>query len=196
MSKYALYTTDVESTGLDPVLYDVIEVSICRMADNVQKTWLLKPTNPNNIESTALKINGHKIEDLRHESKYGRDTYKDPNKVIVEIENWINEDDFPVSNRVLVGQNVNFDKLMLEHLWKKCNVFDSFPFGRRYLDTMQIQFFLDWCKGSMDEGYSLSNLIKRYGIKNEKAHSAYADTKATKELFEKQVELFKKVLNA
>lgn len=86
---------------------------------------------------------------------------------------------------------------MLEQLWIKCQSNDSYPLSRkRTLDTMQIEFFLDWCKGSMADGYSLSNLTKKYGVKNEKAHSAAADTKATKEVFQKQVEIFKKILNA
>jgi DNA polymerase III epsilon subunit-like protein len=193
---YSIIMCDTETCGLDPVKHDVIEVSFIKLKTNEQRTYFIKPLNINNIDQGALRINGHKLEDLLHQTKYGKDTYKDPNKVIVEIENWINEDDCMVSNRVLVGQNIMFDKMMLEQLWKKCNAFDSFPFGRRYLDTMQIQFFLDWCKNEMDESYSLSALIKRYGIKNDKAHTASADTKATKELFEKQVELFKKILNA
>jgi len=84
---------------------------------------------------------------------------------------------------------------MIEQLWIKCESKDSMPFGRRTVDTMQIEFFLDMCKGEMAEGYSLKNLTKKYGVKNEKAHSAAADTLATKEVFEKQVEFFKKILN-
>jgi len=156
----------------------------------------LQPTNLQTIDTGALRVNGHKIEDLRHETKFGKDTYKDPNKVIVEIENWISEDNVPAEKRILCGQNIGFDKNMLEQLWSKCNSKDTFPFGRRLLDTMQIEFFLDWCKGTMAEGYSLNNLVKKYGVKNEKAHTAEADVKATKEVFDKQVEYFKKVLSS
>jgi DNA polymerase III epsilon subunit-like protein len=194
MNDYVLYVADCESTGLDFTRHDVIEVSFLRLSDKVQKTWLLKPTNSNNIETDALRINGHKLEDLLHQTKEGREKYQDPNKVIVEIENFINEDNIPVSNRVLCGQNINFDIQMLKQLWFKCGAEDSFPFGRRYLDTMQIELFMDYCKSSFGEGYSLSNLIKKYGVKNEKAHTAAADTRATAEVFEKQVQWFKNLL--
>jgi DNA polymerase III alpha subunit (gram-positive type) len=194
MKSYVLYVCDTETTGLDSVKNDVIELSLCRLSDNVQKTWHIKPTNFNNIEADALRINGHKKEDITHQTKYGRETYKDASNVIIEIENWLFEDNMPVSNRIIVGQNAAFDKEMLIQLWTKCNSKDTFPFGRRILDTMQIEFFLDWCKDSLAEGYSLNNLVKKYGIKNEKAHTAAADVKATKEVFEKQVEYFKKVL--
>ena len=193
---YVIYIADVETTGLDSRLYDVIELSLHRLSDGVQKTWCLKPTNPANIDPVSLRINGHKLEELRHETKAGRDRYLDPSSTIVEIENWISEDGVPTENRVLCGQNIAFDREHLQQLWEKCKSPDTFPFGRRTMDTMQIEFFLDWCKGSLAEGYSLANLVKKYGVKNEKAHTAEADVKATKEVFEKQVEFFKKILNA
>lgn len=192
--EYIIYVSDTETTGLSSMKNDIIELSLYRLHDNVQRTWFIRPINPENIDLGALRINGHKLEDLKLETKYGRETYKDPVSTIVEIENWMAEDGVPNQNRILCGQNISFDKNMLEQLWIKCQSEDSFPFGRRTLDTMQIEFFLDWCKGSLAEGYSLANLVKKYGIKNEKAHSSAADTKATKEVFEKQVETFRKIL--
>lgn len=193
--KYTLYVADVETTGLDSRTHDVIELSLLRLSDGVQKTWFLKPFNPDQAESVALRINGHKLEDLKQLTKHGKDTYKDPNTTLVEIENWIQEDGCPAEDRILVGQNIAFDRDMLQQLWNKCNAKDTYPFGRRSLDTMQLEFFMDLCKGTMAEGYSLGNLTKKYGVKNEKAHSADADVRATKEVFEKQVEFFKSVLN-
>lgn len=193
---YVIYVADSETTGLDSRTHDVIEMSLHRLTDDVQKTWLLKPLNPAGIDLGALRVNHHKLEDLRHETKYGRDTYLDSTKVIVDIENWIMEDGAPAEKRILVGHNVAFDKDMFEQLWIKCNSKDSFPFGRRYLDTMIIDFFMDWCKNDMAEGYSLNNLVKKYGVKNDKAHSASGDVKATKEVFLKQVESFKKALKS
>jgi DNA polymerase III epsilon subunit-like protein len=194
--EYELYIVDTETTGLDPYKHDVIELSLIRLSTQEQKTWFIRPINVNNCDPGALRVNGHKIEDLRGETRHGRDAYMEANKAIIEVENWIVEDSVPNEKRVLVGQNCPFDKSMLEHLWNKCNSKDSFPFGRRYLDTQVIEFFQDWCRGSMAEGYSLSNLVKKYGVKNEKAHSAAADTKVTKEVFEKQVDFFKSVLKS
>jgi DNA polymerase III alpha subunit (gram-positive type) len=162
--------------------------------DNIQKTWSLRPLNVDQAQPDALRINGHKLEDLKLQTKFGRDTYREPSEVLIEIENWIAEDGTPAGKRILVGQNINFDKDMFEQLWKKCNASDTYPFGRRILDTMQIEFFLDFCKGTFAEGYSLNNLIKKYGVKNEKAHTAEADVKATREVFDKQVDIFKKIM--
>jgi DNA polymerase III epsilon subunit-like protein len=193
--KYEIYVTDVETTGLDSRLHDVIELSILRLSTGEQKTWAIKPINLETIDAGALRVNGHKLEDLRHETKVGRDTYCDAGQVLVEVENWLGEDGLPSEKRVLCGQNVSFDRDFLQQLWFKANSKDSFPFGRRHVDTMVIEFFLDWCKGEMAEGYSLSNLIKKYGVTNSKAHTAAADTLAAKQVFEKQVEFFKKALS-
>lgn len=191
---YSFYVADVETTGLDPVQFDVIEFSISRLKDDVQKTWLIQPTNPENYEPRALKINGHKLEDLQHKTEYGKTNYRKPSEVIVEIENWLMEDGMPAETRCLIGHNIGFDKLMLEKLWEKCEAKDSFPFGRRFMDTMVLELFFDYCKGEWAEGYSLANTIKKYGVKNDKAHTAEADTKATKEVFYKQVEFLKKLM--
>jgi DNA polymerase III epsilon subunit-like protein len=191
MNKYVFYGCDTETTGLT-LEHDIIELSIYRLSDDAQKTWFLKPLNTKNIDEGALRVNKHILADLLGETPYGRETYKDPTKVLVEIENWIAEDDVPASNRCLIGHNVGFDKGMMEQLWKKCNAIDTFPFGRRFLDTMQIELMLDFCKNDFAEGYSLNNLSKKYGVKNEKAHSAAADTKCTVDIFRKQSDLISK----
>jgi DNA polymerase III epsilon subunit-like protein len=194
---FSFYVTDIETTGLDSHAHDVIELSMLRLGDeseNSQKTWCLKPMNPESIDLGALRVNGHKLEDLLHKTQEGRERYLEPQKVIVDIENWLADDGLPADKRFLIGQNVGFDKDRLEQLWIKCNSKDSFPIGRRMLDTMILELFFDFCKGQFAEGYSLNQIIKKYGVKNEKAHTAAADVKATKEVFEKQVEFFKSLL--
>ena len=194
---YVIYIADVETTGLDNRLNDVIELSLHRLTDNVQKTWCMKPFNPDAIDPDSLRINGHKREDLLHQTKEGRDRYLDPNKVIIEVENWVMEDGVQTANRIMAGQNVGFDVNYLEQHWIKGQVRDSFPFSvKRMLDTMQIEFFMDLCRGQMSEGYSLANLTKKYGLKNERAHTAEADVKVTKEVLMKQIDVFKKALDA
>jgi DNA polymerase III epsilon subunit-like protein len=199
IENYLLYFVDSETSGLCPIKNDVIELSFLRYdPDNIelqeQKTWFMQPINKDNIDAGALRINGYKLEDLLWQTSFGRETFKDPNKVLVEIENWIAEDNCPAENRILVGHNVLFDKNMLEQLWNKCNARETFPFGRRCLDTMMMELTLDLAKGKFAEGYSLNNLVKKYGVVNSKAHTASADTLATKEVFEKQIAMLKKAL--
>lgn len=194
MINYNLYVLDCETTGLDFIKNDIIELSISRFHNGEQKTWRLKPLNSENIDTGALRVNGHKLEDLLHQTKYGRETYLDPNDIIIEIENWIMEDGISTENRVMVGHNISFDNNMLQQLWIKCNSKDSFPFGRRTMDTMIVEFFLNYCEENMAEGYSLNNLSKKYGVKNDKAHSAASDCLTTFKIINKQISFFKEKL--
>lgn len=192
--KFELYIVDTETTGLS-VEQDIIELSIYRLSNDNQKTWRLKPLNSDDISADALRVNGHKLEDILGKTKEGKERYIEADKVLVEIEQWLAEDFVSSEERVLVGQNINFDKTMLEALWTKCNSIETYPFNKRYmLDTMQIEIFMDYCKKESSEGYSLFGLCKKYGVKNDKAHSASADTRACRDIFVKQVEAIRKFL--
>lgn len=193
MKNYKYYVIDVESLGINIVKHDVIELSILRLEDGEQKTWCIKPFTIHDDVVGALRVNGHKLEDISWKTTYGRETYLPAEKVIVEIENWLADDGVPAECRFLIGHNVAFDKSMLEQLWTKCNSYDSFPFGRRFLDTMIIELFFDYCSNNFADSYSLAGLVKKYGLKNEKSHTAAADTKVTKEVFMKQVDFFRKL---
>ena len=107
--KYTLYVCDTETTGLSN-LNDIIELSLIRLGDDIQKTWKIKPINPEYIDHGALKINGHKFEDITHQTKFGKDTYLDASKVIIEIENWLMEDDNTIDSKILIAHNLYFDK--------------------------------------------------------------------------------------
>jgi DNA polymerase III epsilon subunit-like protein len=190
-SKFIIYVEDTETTGLDPSRNEIIEVSFYRLSDNTQKTWYLKPSNYDSIQSDALRINGHKMEDLKHLTKYGKDTYQSPASAIVEIENWMADDLASAEDRILIGQNPTFDIDFMQNLWIKQGCAETFPFGRRpfVIDTRQIALFLDLVRGERSEYYNLGSLVEKYGAKREKAHRADADTRMTKDVFLAQVEI-------
>lgn len=189
---YCPYVCDTETTGLDLIKNEIIELSLYRLTTDEQKTWFIKPKNIESISSEALRINGHKFEDITWKTSYGRETYKEQSEVIIDIENWLMADDLPSEKRIFVAFNVAFDYPRLQLLWNRNNSDDSFPFGRRSVDPMSIAFFQDWACKNLAEGYSLANLTKRFKIKNEKAHSAEADTKATADVFKCQLEEYVK----
>ena len=194
MSKYELYVLDCETTGLNYIKHEPVEISIYRYSTGAQRTWYLRPINIENISSDALRVSGLKLEDLQGKTKEGREKYGDPTKILVEIENWLSEDMLAAEDRLITGQNSQFDKLMLETLWQKCNSIETFPFNKKYLlDTMQIELMMDFAKGYIADGYSLYALTKKYGVKNEHAHCAEEDVKATVGVLNKQLELLRKV---
>ena len=197
MSGYIIYVGDTETTGMDYKIHDVIEISLCRFSldspDNRdQRTWFLKAQNPMTIQEEALKINGHKREDIIHFTKAGKEKYLEPSDVVLDIENWIMEDDVSVMDRILTGQNIEFDVRMLKELWKRVDASDTFPWdvdkGKRTLDTQQICNFIDLCTGRRRRYTNLATLVKAFGIKKRKAHRAEDDVAMTTDLLVKMLE--------
>lgn len=191
MTEYLLYGTDCETTGL-AANCNPIEISLYRLSTDECKTWCLKPINIDAIQPEALRVNGHKREDILGLTKEGRERYRKPENVLVEIENWLMDDGMPADQRLLLGHNVNFDKEMLISLWNRCNSYETFPFSPKYgIDTMQIEFFFDYVSNKFGEGYSLRNLAHRYKIRQDKAHTAEDDTKVMVSIFQQQVNTLK-----
>jgi DNA polymerase III alpha subunit (gram-positive type) len=180
---YVIYVIDCETTGLDYQLNDVIEVSFWRISDGEQKTWCLKPLNISEISDKALKVNGHKKEDLLHATASGKETYREPSDVISEIEAWVISDGVPIEDRVFLGQNSDFDYKFLQNLWKKAGSPDTFPFGGFVVDTIQLTRLIDMCTGKKRKRYNLGSLVRDFGITKAKAHRAEGDVKMTKDLF-------------
>ena len=101
------------------------------------------------------------------------------------------EDDVSAVDRILLGQNIVFDKDMLEALWSKLNCSETFPFmienNNRLLDTKQLAILIDICTGNRRKYYNLGSLIKDFGLKKGKAHVASEDVRMTKDLFMAQL---------
>jgi DNA polymerase III alpha subunit (gram-positive type) len=200
---YIIYTCDTETTGTDSEKHEIIELSMIRFSllENIkeeQKTFLIRATIPDNIEDEALKINGHKREDILGLSKFGKDNYVHPKEVIPQIENWIAEDDCTVNDRVLTGHNVGFDDRMMESMWRRQGVVDTYPFQLGYnkllIDTKAIALYIDVIAGMKRKFYNLGSIVKDYGVKKEKAHRAEGDTRMTKDVLLRQIKPFKEVV--
>jgi DNA polymerase III alpha subunit (gram-positive type) len=152
---------------------------------------------PENISEEALKINKHSREDILHQTKQGKETYREPKDVLPEIEMWLMADGSAAEDRVFIGQNPQFDYDFLLALWRRLGAEDSFPFGywmegkggRRnqgyLIDTIQLAKLIDVCTGLKRARYGLGALVKDFGITKATAHRADGDVKMTKELFEK-----------
>ena len=191
MDEYIIYVIDTETTGLDPEKNEIIELSAARfkmITHTVveQKTWLLKALKPEFIEDEALQINKHKKEDILHFTDYGKSAYIHPEQAIVDIENWIMEDRMSSMDRILVGQNIDFDIQMMMSLWKSFDAKDTFPFnlenGNRTVDTKMLATVIDLCTGRRRRYYNLSTLISSFNIKKRKAHRAEDDVAMTVDL--------------
>lgn len=190
MEGYVIYVIDTETTGLNHLENDVIEISACRLVlENdirEQKTWLLKAKNPKTISEEALKVNGHKREDILGMTAFGRENYLDPEVIVPEIELWIMEDEMSAKDRIFAGHNPDFDIAALQELWRRNGGIENFPFdlerGNRIIDTKQIAALYDVCTGKRRQFYNLTSLVDDFGIKKGKAHKASEDVRMTTDL--------------
>jgi DNA polymerase III alpha subunit (gram-positive type) len=204
---YSKYICDCETTGVNPELHDVIEVCFWRLGDEESKTWWLKPLHPENIQEEALKINGHKREDILHRTEEGRAKYRNPSEVLAEIEMWFMTDSSAAEDRVFIGQNPMFDYNFLLKLWSVSGNSDNFPFGYwiedkdgkrnqgMVIDTIQLARVIDICTDQRRDRYNLGSLVKNFSITKATAHRADGDVKMTKDLFLKMIDPIKNVLN-
>jgi DNA polymerase III epsilon subunit-like protein len=201
---FTAYVLDTETTGTDPIKNDVIELCIWRLNEDVGKLWHFKPFSIENIEDEALEVNGHKRQDLIWKTSFGKETYKDPSVVLPEIEEWIMSDGAAASDRIIIGQNPDFDYQFLINLWKKAGSEHTFPFGSWtqdgrnlgfLLDTIQIARLIDLFVGRRRNAYNLSALVKDFGVTKSTAHRADGDVKMTRDLFIKMTNPIKEILS-
>lgn len=191
---FQIYICDTETTGLSKDC-EIIEIALYHLNSDKKMNWFLKPQKPETIEKDALRINNTNIEDLLHKTAEGREKYRDPKIVISEIENWILEDFNTPEERIFVAQNASFDIEHMKNLWKLNNTSQTFPFGRKIIDTIQTQLLLDLVKEEQAQYYNLSALVEKYKVKKEKSHTALGDTLMLKDVFIKQMEILKVKLN-
>jgi DNA polymerase III epsilon subunit-like protein len=164
------------------------------MGDEVtrdQKTWYLKAMSPETIEDEALAINHHNKSDILWLTKAGKDKYRLPSDVVVEIENWIAEDGLSSLDRIFAGQNPQFDVNALTELWRKTGSPETFPFlltnNSRIIDTKMLAAMIDVCTGKRRRYYNLGTLVKSFGVKKAKAHTAEGDVQMTADLLLKMI---------
>ena len=179
MGKLIMYSVDTETTSLDETKGDIIEISFIRTTDLSQKTWWIKPMNPENIEDEALRKNGANKDDLLWKTAAGKEKYRLIDDVLPEIENWIAEDNSKIYDRLLSGHNIRFDANFMKSVWKRAGCEDTYPFAKfgREVDTMGLALFYDWIMEQNNEKYNLIACIKKFGLEQLKAHGAANDTK-------------------
>jgi DNA polymerase III alpha subunit (gram-positive type) len=197
MEEYIINVVDTETTSLSPITGEIIELSIMRFYLSnpeviEQKTWCIKALNEEGIEDAALKVSGHKKDDILWKTEEGKQLYKHPVEVIPDIERWIVTDDMSAHDRIFAGQNPMFDFEFMLETWKRNNALDSFPFvhghNKLVVDTKMLTMIIDLCMGKKRKKYSLGNLISDFGIKKGKAHRADEDVRMTKDLLVKQLQ--------
>jgi len=175
MNKHNFAFIDIETTGLDLIENEIIEIG------GIITTEKLKV-----IEEFELKIKPEHIERANRVSL--KVAHYDPDLWIdaIPLKDAMNILSKKVKDCIMVGQNIAFDSSFLEYAFLKTNIKNTMHYHR--LDTISIA----WAKLHKDKKlkhFSLREMCKYFGIKNERAHSALPDARATFELYKKLMDL-------
>lgn len=166
---------DLETTGINPFKHEIIEIGCLIAKQNDNNEWVVteefefkvKPEHIETAETEALRINRY------DESAWMfAHTQEEALKVLSQ----------KCDGCVMVGQNVSFDYAFLAAKFGKYNIKDPFFYAK--LDTISLAY-MRFRKDETMTSFTLRELCERLGIKNEKAHSALADIRATYEIFKK-----------
>lgn len=170
---------DIETTGFDMERQEIIEIG-CVIVKQEHGT----PTGI--VEEFEIKIKPQRINEA------------DPEALAINGYNeasWMFALDLPqamelfaskVKDCIMVAHNVAFDYSFLAKAFAVTGVENTMFYAK--LDTISFAY----AKLKDDETvtrYSLGALCDRFGIENEKAHTALADARATYEVYEKLLSL-------
>ena len=175
MKKHNFAFLDIETTGLNLLKHEIIEIG-CVITNSelevIEEIELkIKPENISDADPVALKVNHYNEEDW---------------KSALSLEKALNVFCKKVKNCIMVGHNVSFDAGFLEYAFNKNKIINTMHYHK--LDTVSVA----WAKLHNDpdfERLSLHELCLRFDIKNERAHSALPDARATFELYKKLMSL-------
>ena len=175
MRKHSFAFIDLETTGLNVRQHEIIEIGCVLTTPDLKVveefSLKIKPKNIANADPTALKINHY------NEKNWEK---------AVDLEDAIKIFAEKVKNHIMIGHNVAFDSGFLEQAFSQTGVSNTMHYHK--LDTVSVA----WAKMHKDpdlEHFSLRELCLRFGIKNEQAHTALSDARATYELYKKLMEL-------
>ena len=184
MKKHNLAFIDVETTGLDPERHEIIEIG-CIVAKQVPSSngrgatleileefeSKVKPEHLETAEPEALRVNGYNSGDWLFAPDLTQVM-----KTVAEIT--------PGAN--IIGQNVFFDWQFVDRAFKKTGVQNRMHYHR--LDLMSMVFAKCYHDERLQR-FNLGSLCEYFGVKNDAAHTALADIRATVEVYKKLLEI-------
>ncbi len=175
MRDHNLAFVDIETTGLDVVEHEIIEIGCVLTTPDLkiieEFEIKIKPEHIENANPISMKINHYTEEDWVD---------------ALPLEEAMQIFAQKAKDCIMVGQNVAFDVGFIEHAFSKLDITNTMHYHK--LDTISIA----WAKLHNDpslEHFSLREMCLRFGIKNEKAHTGLSDARATYELYKKLMSL-------
>lgn len=181
MKKHNLAFTDLETTGLDAHRHEIIEIG-CIVARQIQGLGIGGGSKTEIVNEFAIKIKPERIETADPEALKITHYNKEDWRNAVSLEEAMKFYAEKTRDAALIGQNVSFDWVFLDEAFRKTGVKNEMHYHR--LDVMSMAFAKLYDDPKAQK-FSLRALCDYFGVKNEKAHSAMSDIRATFEIYKK-----------
>ena len=179
MNNKNLAFVDIETTGFDVEKQEIIEIGCVivkqqdgKLGEVIEEFELkIKPERLEHADPEALSINGYNESDWLFASdlKQAMQVFSDKTKECV-----------------FVAHNAAFDWSFLEKAFATTGIENKMFYAK--IDTISFAF-AKLHKDPTVTRYALGALCDRFGITNDRAHTALADTRATLEVYKKLLEL-------
>lgn len=166
---------DIEATGSNLLKNEIIEIGCVVTTSDLKVIEefeiKIKPLNIESADPAALKVNHYNPKEWESAGDL-----KQAMEILAS----------KTKECVMVAQNVAFDSSFIEYAFNKTNVKNEMHYHR--LDTYSMAF-IKLRNESGIEKFSLRELCKFFGIKNQAAHTGLGDARATYLLYKKLSEL-------
>lgn len=183
---------DVETTGLDPVQQDIIQLAgVIKINGQVYEKFNLKcqPFSYENVQLGALQTNKTTIEKIR--------TYPSPQVTCNALCDILDKYVFLAEEKfTLVGQNIAFDIGFLKQFFVKNGkelLYGKY-FTHKSIDLLSITAFLSMfhkLPKTPRDSFKLTTVAKSLGINTDGAHDAMVDVQLVIDVLEQYGKLLK-----
>jgi len=169
---------DTETTGLDPILHDIIQISGIIETNSSREDFNIKiaPTRYDTISQQAIRTHGIPIKEMRTYQS-AADGYKEIKTLFNKYVDCYNPED----KFIPCGQNIDFDLRMLNKLFKYNDdqyLFSYIIGGHLDLKIMAVLYEMAE-RRKIFKNYKLSTICEEFKIPLA-AHDAYNDIHATR----------------
>lgn len=176
----ALIIFDVETTGIDPLIYNICQIGALKLTKNLtikKNTFnsLIKPLSPRRIRK-AMALHGIPEEKLRNAPELPT--------VLEKLEAWVEKPmDYWFSSWG------NFDIEFLQHEYRKLN--RKYPFSYRTFELKSACLIMMLLKFGQIEYHGLNSMRKKLKLPEFKRHDALSDAMESTKVFLQLVEELK-----
>jgi DNA polymerase-3 subunit epsilon len=162
-----MWFIDIETTGLNPMFHEITQLGVVSLDTDFELELSVRPLHPERATTAALKV-----------AKQGPKTWANglhPSDALERLSSIVHDDD------LIAGHNVRFDWSFISYWTRAYEVKLCTP-HYHFIDTSTLAWPL-YVHGETDS-LRLRDVCAHLGVSNEGEHSALADAKRAKLVYQ------------